>query len=367
MATETFIPSGRDHLLKSATRWLNYKRQDDDIGKGLWRVHDGLYDLRSFRHPGGSEWIHMTEGQDITEAFEAAHIRFAYTEKILKNYFVKKIETPRNSLTTFEPDGFYRTLRAKAAKVMYSAQVGGPGPGFKTFALQDSLVLLFFLLLAYTCITNSMYWAIICGIVLGMNTSAAHNFFHQADSWRRYYWDLSFLSSRDWRVSHMLSHHLHTNTYNDIEIYGIEPFISFLPTTKNWLQKYLSHGYINLFYLIAFPSEYIKKIVMVSTGEDKLRPENLLPLFEFVALLYGLQMAFGRALVLWLTIHAFSGFWLIFTSLIASHHHPDIYHAGDTPRYVSITIESNNLFRCILNQIGKKLIGDSVNWIQHVM
>ena len=136
----------------------------------------------------------------------------------------------------------------------------------------------------------------------------------------------------------MLSHHLHTNTYNDIEIYGIEPYLSFLPTQKNLLQKYLVHGYINLFYLIAFPSEYIKKIVMVFTGEDKLRPENLLPLFEFVALLYGLQMAFGRALVLWLTIHAFSGFWLIFTSLIASHHHPDIYHAGDTPRYVSITI-----------------------------
>ena len=165
----------------------------------------------------------------------------------------------------------------------------------------------------------------------------------------------------------MLSHHLHTNTYNDIEIYGIEPFVSFLPTKKNWLQKYLSHGYINVFYLVAFPSEYIKKIIMVSTGEDTLRPENLLPLFEFVALLYGLQMAFGRALVLWLTIHAFSGFWLIFTSLIASHHHPDIYHAGDTPRYVPITFDLNNVFRCILNDTGKKLIGDSVNWIQHVM
>ena len=56
----------------------------------------------------------------------------------------------------------------------------------------------------------------------------------------------------------MLSHHLHTNTYNDIEIYGIEPYLSFLPTKKNWLQKYLVHGYINAFYLIAFHMMSIK-------------------------------------------------------------------------------------------------------------
>ena len=59
MAAETFIPRGRDHLVKSATRWLKFKRLDDDIGPGLWRVHDGLYDLSAFakKHPGGAEWI----------------------------------------------------------------------------------------------------------------------------------------------------------------------------------------------------------------------------------------------------------------------------------------------------------------------
>ena len=147
---------------------------------------------------------------------------------------------------------------------------------------------------------------------LGMNTSAAHNFFHQADSWRMYYWDMSCLSSRDWRVSHMLSHHLHTNTFNDLEVSGIEPFFAFLPSTqKNWMQKYLSHFYIQvcykkelrfvicflvflfflnylqsffsfqLFYVIAFLSEYMKKaLVTLILQEDKIRPENLLPLLE---------------------------------------------------------------------------------------
>ena len=110
---------------------------------------------------------------------------------------------------------------------------------------------------------------------LGMNTSAAHNFFHQADSWRMYYWDMSCLSSRDWRVSHMLSHHLHTNTFNDLEVSGIEPFFAFLPSTqKNWLQKYLSHFYIqvhmsvhilynqNLRFIMCFRQSFMKSILV---------------------------------------------------------------------------------------------------------
>ena len=60
------------------------------------------------RHPGGAEWIEMTEGQDITEAFEAAHIRGHLADAIAKKYFVKKIVKPRNSVTTFEETGWLK-------------------------------------------------------------------------------------------------------------------------------------------------------------------------------------------------------------------------------------------------------------------
>ena len=86
MSKEVFIPTGRNVVIKTASRWLKFKAKDDDIGPGLWRIHDGLYDLRDFveKHPGGAEWISMTEGQDITEAFEASHIRGLRVEQILK-------------------------------------------------------------------------------------------------------------------------------------------------------------------------------------------------------------------------------------------------------------------------------------------
>ena len=140
-AKESIIPTGRNYLMKTANRWLKFKAQDDAIGVGLWRIHDGLYDLRAYidKHPGGPDWLEMTEGQDITEAFEAAHVRGGKVEKILKKYWVKDTNKPRTSPFTFAPNGFYRTLKAKAEKVLYDPKVGGPGPTFKALILQDIL------------------------------------------------------------------------------------------------------------------------------------------------------------------------------------------------------------------------------------
>ncbi len=138
---ETYYPTGRDASLKTASRWLGYKRTDDDLGnrgRGLWRIHDGLYDFTDFAksHPGGQEWLTLTECHDVTEAFEAAHVRGSKVEAIAKKYFVKKIDTPRKSFATFKPFGFYKTLKRRAEKVLYSEEVGGPRPTLKTYLVQ---------------------------------------------------------------------------------------------------------------------------------------------------------------------------------------------------------------------------------------
>ena len=55
-----FYPSTRDDDFPSASRWLEGKVMDDDIGDPtLWRIHDKLYDLSGYidRHPGGPEWL----------------------------------------------------------------------------------------------------------------------------------------------------------------------------------------------------------------------------------------------------------------------------------------------------------------------
>jgi len=63
-----------------------------------------------------------------------------------------------------------------------------------------------------TAYTASWGLAILAGMFLGMNVISAHNFFHLRDNFRRHYWDVSMFNSTDWRITHVLSHHVYANT-----------------------------------------------------------------------------------------------------------------------------------------------------------
>lgn len=88
---------------------------DDNTENGLWRIKNTLYDLDGFieKHPGGADWIRMTKGHDITEAFIIHHISMEKVEPLLAKYRVKDTKQPRNVKLTFDDDGFYMTLRRK--------------------------------------------------------------------------------------------------------------------------------------------------------------------------------------------------------------------------------------------------------------
>lgn len=98
-------------------RWLDSKRDDDNVENGLWRINDTLYDLSQFidKHPGGPDWLKMTKGHDITELFFSHHLQTEKIEPYLKKYRVKETTRPRNVKLTFHEDGFYMTLRRKVA------------------------------------------------------------------------------------------------------------------------------------------------------------------------------------------------------------------------------------------------------------
>ena len=105
--------------------------------------------------------------------------------------------------------GFYKTLKQKAEKILYSKTVGGPGPTFRTYFLQDSLAFSFIGLMIIAALKNSWPIAMAAGLVLGMNTSCAHNFFHQSNTWRRFYWDMSMVKKDSLSFHRCLCVYLH--------------------------------------------------------------------------------------------------------------------------------------------------------------
>lgn len=321
------FPTNYPHRDREA--WLSGKRIDDNVGP-YWRIYDKLYDLTDFvdRHPGGRLWIEVTKGTDITEAFETAHIS-VNAENLLKKFYVKDISTPRNSPYTFHEDGFYKTLKRKVRPILKEI---GTGPSWKSYLIQDGLALAFVVLTVASSILSSFTLAASAGVVLSLVISCAHNFFHQKDNWRMHYFDLAFASAREWRVTHALSHHLFTNTANDIEISVFEPMWQYLPKPdKSLLQRYGIYIYeLALFPLLPFLShmQYIYQACVKGTG---LHPEEFAQ-YSVLFMMAILSQSFWLALRLFVALHMTAHYVFSFIGLTAAHHHPDIFHDGDKMR-----------------------------------
>nr|CAH7720328.1 unnamed protein product [Callosobruchus chinensis] len=236
--------------------WLEEKK-DTDGAEGLWRVHDGLYDLSEFvnEHPGGSEWLTLTKGTDISEAFEAHHISLK-PEQLLHRFYVRDAKTKRNSPFTFEENGFYRTLKKEVREILNSAP---EQPKNTSDFMVDSLAFFLFLFSALATRHWSYFIGVLAGISLGLLCVAAHNYFHRKDNLRMYYFQFSLMQIREWRILHALSHHLHTNTIDDLEISLMEPLLQYLPTAKQPLQRYGSVLMCPLIWVFYFHIQFVRR------------------------------------------------------------------------------------------------------------
>lgn len=119
------------------------KRADDGVPAHCHRVHDKVYDLGRFSHPGGALWLDLTRGTDITELFESHHLDYTRAVAVLAKYEVRELTGtlgPRNSPFTFRPGDFYHSLRQKVWERHRATAALGPAPLTQVFA--DSMALL---------------------------------------------------------------------------------------------------------------------------------------------------------------------------------------------------------------------------------
>lgn len=108
-----------------------------------------------------------------------------------KKYFVRNSKTKRNAPFSFAEDGFYMTLKKEVTKILPTLPKQ-PDKTSKFFL--DSVT--FFLFLFAILATN--YWSfrigVLAGIFLGLTTIAAHNFLHQKDNLRMYFFQFSMMT-----------------------------------------------------------------------------------------------------------------------------------------------------------------------------
>lgn len=328
----TKYPTYRKEPIKYAELWLEGKKKDDNT-EGLWRVHDGLYDLSEWmhRHPGGPDWLVMTQGTDITEAFEAHHVTKS-AEYLLKQFYIKPATGPRYSPYTFEDDGFYRTFKRKARPILATIP---PGPSKQSKFSADILLGSFLLLATIAAAKYNFVIGIIAGFILNLTVVSAHNFFHMRDNPRMYYFDLSFMAHREWRISHALSHHMYTNSLLDLELALFEPMMQWVPhPTKTFVVRYLSWFYSPIIYTVLFHSHVLIRTILAVTGKVKytFRKEDLIPLIPLAVMYTYSGATFTNTFIMWLWIVSCASFFFSLNGFNAAHHHPEVFHDGDTPR-----------------------------------
>ncbi|XP_066262216.1 cytochrome b5-related protein [Euwallacea similis] len=324
-------PKLRDHPLHSGQDWLNSKNIDDGA-ESYWRIHDNLYDLSDFilTHPGGQDWIKLSKGTDITEAFESHHLT-SKAETLLPKFFLKKASSPRNFPFTFHEGGFYKTLKGRISKKLEELPAK---PSKRSKLLTDTIFACYISTFLLAVHFQSFLVGTVAGVFLALLAVAAHNFFHQRDNFRRFYFDFSMLSSTEWRISHVFSHHMYTNTVSDMEISLVEPFLQYLPGQKNLLFRYGSWVYSPVLYGLIFISQYFKGLGIhlytskrLSVPWPALLPLTI-PLLSWVVT--GQTAGVCLKMFAWVIVVASTYFGVV--GFNAAHHHPDIFHDGDAAR-----------------------------------
>nr|XP_050863869.1 cytochrome b5-related protein isoform X2 [Vespula vulgaris] len=255
-------PLARNEIIKTPYGFLKGRTQQDGA-EGLWRIRNGLYDLRTFAksHPGGAEWITLTKGTDITEAFEAHHLT-EKAERILPKFYIRDATTLRSIPLTFEPNGFYHTFKKRALEALKGVDFHRPSKVSNFIADSFLAATVFFCLASVYSHILSFIAIIIAGFFLAWTAVIGHNYFHMRDNFRMYYFDLSLMSSKDWRITHVLSHHLYPNTLWDYEMYAIEPFLKWLPDkNKNIITSFISQLSSPIIYTLTFIQQGVKSFI----------------------------------------------------------------------------------------------------------
>jgi hypothetical protein len=197
----------------------------------------------------------------VTEAFETHHLAPTAGE-VLKKFYICDAKQPRNYKYTYEETGFYKTLKRRIVKKLETIDVGEHIKFTKL--IFDCNLLCLFALVALAARAESFLmaalWTILSSQSLAWSLNFAHNFMHQKNSWRIYAANLTLVNFRDFRVFHVMSHHMFPNTITDMEVSDFEFYLRWLPySVKKTPAIVLSYILSPIFWACVFPFVFLRQ------------------------------------------------------------------------------------------------------------
>jgi fatty acid desaturase len=218
-------------IVKKAINSLNTYIPNNCIG-----IHGKIYNIDNFNHPGGNTFIEINKGCDITTLFETHHINYKLANDVLDRLIIvgtynKKINYDFKRYYTLR-EKIYSKFKTKKSRIMnnitkYSLL------GYITFGLFLHCKLLEynfsnietnlkgFISFLGLCLVSSLVNSILGGF--------GHNGVHKL-LYSSLLLDWNGLSSLEWLLEHVHSHHMYTNTIYDHDAISMKPFLNWIPS-----------------------------------------------------------------------------------------------------------------------------------------
>ena len=221
-------------IVRKALQDINYNIPHNAVGiRGRLYSISNLNDKNIFNHPGGNALIKINEGTDITNLFETHHLNIRLAEQYLKK---------------LPHIGFYEqsvkydfTLYDRLRKIIFSyfpRQKDRKMDNFTKYSLCSYVTLTFICHILLLCESKCSFNYIILCILSSINNaicgSFGHNGIHNL-SLSSLLLDWNGLSSIEWLLEHVHSHHMYTNTEYDHDAISLRPFLNWIPSNNSSL------------------------------------------------------------------------------------------------------------------------------------
>lgn len=181
-------------------------------------VHGRIVDLRNFDHPGGAAWMRVVGGTEVTALFVSTHLNAERARRALDALpVVGRYDAPSTDFAAYE--------RVRATMLRHfptRASRRAPAEGILTLGVA---ALVHLLLLATTPPSNAWMLALVASALTSTLAGAVgHNHLHRLDA-RALGLDWNGLSTLEWMLEHVLSHHPHVNSAADHDAISMHPFV----------------------------------------------------------------------------------------------------------------------------------------------
>tara|TARA_B100001093_G_scaffold189451_2_gene182019 strand:- start:5697 stop:6914 length:1218 start_codon:yes stop_codon:yes gene_type:complete len=228
-------------VVNKALKDLNKNIPDNLIG-----IRGKLYNIKNFNHPGGNTFLEINKGCDVTHLFETHHINIKLAEKYLDS-----LESVGNYEMMFNYDYTkYNIIREQVFnkfKNTKSRYMNKYNKCILSIYLFIGIVSNSYLLTFKTFSFNFILFTIFNSIINSVLGGFGHNGLHKLEL-STLLLDFNGLSTSEWLLEHVSSHHMYPNTIYDHDSLSMMPFLNWIPTEE---KSIFSSGGKHIIYLLA--------------------------------------------------------------------------------------------------------------------